>query len=133
VTATLGRALLLWLLLSVLAMLNGILREQLLNPLFGEAVALPLSGISLSLLVFAVSYLGARFLRARGNASYLLIGLLWVSLTLAFECLFGHWGLGRSWAQIGQVFDLASGNLFLLVLLSSACSPWLAARIKGLI
>jgi len=62
-----------------------------------------------------------------------MIGLLWLVLTLLFEFIFGHFVAGKSWQDIAQVFNVKKGDLFLLVLVVTAISPWLAAKIRGFI
>jgi hypothetical protein len=127
------KASLAWFLIMLLAIANGIAREALLEPALGPAIALPLSGILLALIILLASWLLVPwFGRARASA-WIAIGLLWVVLTLLFEYLFGHFVAGMPWAEISRVFDVTSGNLFSLALLSAALSPWLAARLRGLV
>jgi hypothetical protein len=40
---------------------------------------------------------------------------------------------GKSWSDIWAVFNVARGNLFLLVLVAAGLAPWLAARARGLV
>jgi len=120
-------------LIACLAVANGVLRENVMAPITGMGMALPLSGISLSLIVLVVSYFSLGFLGVRTAAIYWLIGLQWVVMTLAFEFLFGHFVVGKSWSTLLQTFNLAKGDLFLLVLLVSLVSPYLMARLKGII
>jgi hypothetical protein len=125
------KAAIIWFLIACLAVVNGLLREQLLAPKLGMAVALPLSGLSLSVIVFAVTY-WLFFLIRGGNAStYLLLGLQWVLMTLAFEFLFGHYVAGKSWATLRAGLNPLTGDLFSLVLVVSLLSPSVVARMKG--
>lgn len=122
-----------WVLIMLAAIANGVIRETVLDPVLGTTLALPTSGLLLSLIIFGMSWLCVPLIgRARAPA-WLAIGMLWVMLTLAFEYLFGHFVAGMSLREISQVFDLAAGNLFLLALLAAAFSPWLAARLRGLV
>jgi hypothetical protein len=65
--------------------------------------------------------------------SCFLIGLMWLVFTLAFEFLFGHFVVGKTWREILQVFDWREGDLFSLVIFITALSPWAAAKVRGLI
>ncbi len=121
-----------WLIIVIAAILNGTLREKLLVPVIGSGMALPLSGLTLSILVFIVSLTFIPYIGASEPKVYMAIGLLWVVLTLSFEFIFGHFVVGRSWQEIMQVFNIKKGDLFILVLLVTAFSPWLAAKVKGL-
>ena len=126
------KAALIWLLIACLAIGNGIVRESLFAPQFGMAVALPLSGITLSVIIFVVTYVAFSFLAATSQSACIAVGVQWVIMTLAFEFLFGHYVAGKSWVDLLQVFNLASGDLMLLVLLVSLLSPCFVARIKGI-
>lgn len=121
-----------WLLIVVVAVLNGLLRERLLVPAIGAELALPASGLSLAVLVFLVSLLFVPAICAAEPGKCILTGLYWVILTVSFEFVFGHFVAGKSWQQILQVFNPAKGDLFVVVLFVTAGSPYLAAKARGL-
>jgi len=121
-----------WFMIVVVAILNGLLRENILTPTVGSTISLPLSGVILSLLIFLITYFLISFVGKNNGKIFLLIGLLWVVLTLAFEYLFGSFILGKSWTEISNVFNLRAGNLFTLVVFTSAIAPWLAAKMNNI-
>ncbi|MBI4463852.1 MAG: hypothetical protein HY647_04020 [Acidobacteria bacterium] len=121
-----------WILFVPLAILNGIVREKLLVPWLGQTGALPLSGVLLSVLIFLLTLLLLPFLKVSIAFQYWVVGGLWFLLTIAFEFLFGHYVVGESWTKLWEVFNVFEGNLWLLALLTTACSPYLAARLRGL-
>ena len=45
-----------WLFIVIVAIANGLVRETFLVPALGQPLALPVSGISLSVLVFVITY-----------------------------------------------------------------------------
>lgn len=132
-TGVLVKAVGIWLIMVVAAILNGLMRGKLLTPLVGGGISLPVSGIVLSIIVLLVAYFTIPFVGVARTEVYLLIGLLWVVLTLAFEYLFGHYVAGKSWHEINQVFNLAKGDLFVIVIVVSAMSPWIVAKLRGLV
>src|SRR5947199_2363361 len=89
-----------WLLLAVLAIINGVIREKLFVPLFGEQPALPLSGILLSALILVSALIVFRFLGISSSAQAWLIGGIWLLFTVAFEFLFGHFVAGESLSKL---------------------------------
>jgi hypothetical protein len=133
VTSIVFKATGIWLLILFAAMANGILRDKFLATVLGAALALPLSGILLALIIFAMSWLLVPLIGPADKRIWLAIGLLWVALTLVFEYLFGYFVMGRSLHDISTVFKLLSGNLFLLVLFAAGLSPRLAAGLRGLV
>ncbi len=130
-TSLILKAALIWFGIVCLAVLNGFVRENLIAPNFGMGVALPLSGILLSGAVFLVTYVSSGFIGARKPLSCILVGTQWVVMTLAFDFLLGYIVAGKSWWELLQIFNIASGNLFALVLVVTFLSPWLVARIKN--
>lgn len=118
-----------WIIMAVLAILNGFFRENILLPNIGQNFALPISGMSLSLIIFIVTYLTFPLFNKQTYLTYFFIGLQWVLMTLLFEFVFGHYVVGKTWSEILQVFDIVSGNLFVVVLLTSLFSPLIIAHI----
>jgi hypothetical protein len=131
-TAIVMKAAGLWLILPLAGILNGIVRETVLRPVLGSRLALPASGLSLSLLVICVAVAVIPRLGAESDDAYWVAGGLWAFLTVAFEICFGRWAAGRSWSELIRVFDVRTGDLMLLVVAAAALSPYLAARIRGL-
>ena len=121
-----------WFVIVIAAVLNGLLREKVLVPSIGGELALSASGIILSALVFSIEFVFVPFIGAIEARTYVLVGFWWVVLTLAFEFLFGHFVMGKSWQEIVQVFNIKKGDVFIVVLIVTAVSPWLAARIREL-
>lgn len=120
-----------WAAFITIAILNGLLREKCLVPLLGQRIALPLSGISCSILFFLLTYITLSWLGPLKPGHYRLIGIAWLVLTVLFEFLFGRLLAHKSWGELLQAYDPSTGSLWLLVLVTIAVSPWLAARLRG--
>ncbi len=123
----------LWLVLAVLAVVNGLFREKVLVPGLGLDLALPLSGLILALMIFVMAYVAIPWFGENTATGFLLVGMQWVIMTLLFEFLFGHYVAGKSWQDLLQVFNVLKGDLFLVVLVVSLFAPCLAARKRGLV
>lgn len=119
-----------WFIIVIVAVINGIFRESILVPYFGEAVALPASGITLAIIIFIIIYLSFKLFGKNKYLSYLYMGIQFVTMTLVFEFVFGHYVIGKSWSELLQVFNILEGDLFILALLVSLLSPLLVAKIK---
>lgn len=120
-----------WFVMALLAIANGVFRENVLVSSLGQSIALPVSGITLCVIVFIVTYISFPLFGKHHALTYFYIGLQWVFMTLSFECLFGHYIMGKSWSDILQVFNIMKGNLFIIVLIVSLFSPLLVAKIKN--
>lgn len=126
------KATIIWFIIAIFAIINGIFRESVLTPYFGEAVALPVSGITLAIIIFTIIYLFFKLFSKNNYRTYLYIGIQFVGMTLIFEFVFGHYVIGKSWTELLQVFNIFEGNLFIITLLVSLFSPLLVAKIKKL-
>lgn len=115
---------------SFIPIANGLLREKCLVPLLGQRLALPFSGITASILFFLLTYFTLPWLGPLKPNRYRLIGLYWLAMTVAFEFLFGRLVAHRSWGELLRAYDVTGGNLWVLVLVTIALSPLVAARVQ---
>lgn len=127
------KAVAIWLVILVMAIINAGIREKILTPTIGSGLALPTSGLLLSIIVFLIAFVSTPFFGSMESKAYITIGVAWFALTLSFEFLFGHFVTGQAWLEIVQVFDVRKGNLFVVALLATLVAPWLSAKARGLI
>lgn len=115
------KSLLIWLFFIPVAIVNGGLREYVLNPLLGQW-ALPLSGILLSAFIFWITWgLFPRIGEVRRSERYGIAGL-WVVLTVLFEFGFGLQG-GLTMREMLSAYNPMTGNLWIVVLSVTAIAP----------
>jgi len=126
------KAFILWFAILVLAMLNGILREIALVPAMGSFGAFIVSGVILSACIFTVAFLAAPWYGRLPSADWLLVGLFWLLLTLAFEFGFGRLLQHKSWVDLFEAYTFKGGNIWPLVLVAILIAPWLMAKWRGL-
>jgi hypothetical protein len=131
--AVLLKALVLWIAILVLAILNGTLREKALIPAMGTFGGLIASGVILSVCIALIAFLAAPWYSPLSSLQYWLIGLFWLLLTLLFEFSFGRFVQHKDWAQLLQAYTFEGGNMWPVVLAVTLLSPWLAARLRGLL
>ena len=124
------KALALWSGILLLAMLNGVLRERVLIPAMGSFGALTASGILLSVCIFAVALVAAPWYGPVRSLQCLLIGGLWLLLTLVFEFGFGRFVQHKNWPELFQAYMFEGGNIWPVVLVVTLISPWLAAKFR---
>lgn len=122
-----------WLIIAVMAIINGIFRENVLVGMISPNMAVSLSGITLSIIVLIVTYVSFPLFGKHHALTYFVIGLQWVLMTLLFEFIFGHYVMGKSWSDISEVFHIMKGNLFIIVLAVSLISPLLMAKVKRIL
>lgn len=120
-----------WLTIVPCAILNGMLREELLRPLLGNPAALSISGILMIGLILLVALLFVPRLGSPGNPPPVWkIGLLWMVLTLLFETGIGVLQ-GASLSMILANYNPSDGNLRIFVVLFTVYAPQLAMRLRS--
>ena len=125
------KSLLVWVCFIPVAILNGGLREHVLAMALGEKWALPLSGIILSACIFLITwFLLPRTVKALSAKDSLRIGICWVFLTIAFEFASGLAG-GNTIKELLAAYNPLTGNLWLIVLVTTLLSPVIAGRVSG--
>ena len=127
------RALAVWLLLLILAVLNGGLRDTQLSPRLGDTVGRGISTLLLCGLIVLATWLTIGWIRPGGSREALAVGALWVALTLALEFGVGHYGFGKPWPELLADYDLSRGRIWIAVLVVTLLAPWWTARSRGLL
>ena len=127
-----GRALLIWLLIAVLANLNGALRQFVIIPLSNEGAGHVISTLMLAGIVLLTTWLTIGWMRPSTAGEAWTIGGVWLLLTLAFEFGFGHYVFGKPWSVLLADHRLDQGRIWTLAPVITLLAPWLAGRWKGL-
>ena len=125
------KAFLIWLLMLPLGILNGGLRIYVTEPLFGSAVAQPLAGVVLSVLIFLVAFLLLPKIGKCTMKEYVFIGIAWFVLTNAAELVISVIE-GIEVSEFFWAFDVRTGNLWSLVVIVCLVAPVLVAKIRKL-
>ena len=125
------RALAVWLLLLVLAVINGLFRERVLIPAIGEVAGRIASTLLLGTLILGATSVTIRWIAPATARAAIAIGIAWLLLTLAFEFGFGR-ASGKSWDELLADYDVLRGRIWPLVLIITAAAPWLTGRWRAL-
>ena len=127
---TAARALIVWVVLLVVAVANGAIRQAWLVPLTGGLTGHQLSTLTLSAGIFLVAWLTIGWMGPATPAEARLIGLGWVALTLVFEFGAGRYAFGKTWPELLADYDVMSGRIWILVLATTSWSPSIAAALR---
>jgi hypothetical protein len=119
-----------WLVLMVLAILNGALRNATYARALGEYAGHVLSSLIFVAVVFAVTYAFLRLARVDyGLGDLLVVGAMWLAMSVAFEFLFGHYVVGHPWSRLLADYNVLKGRAWALVLLAVFVAPLVAGRV----
>ena len=118
-----SRALAIWLLLLIVAVIKGAIREIFITPRFGEQAGhiggtAILCAVIILVALFSISWIGPNDRREA-----LVVGTVWVALTVAFEFLAGHYVFGNSWERLIADYNVFRGRIWILVLVVNLFAP----------
>ncbi len=115
----------LWFPMVVLAIFNGFIREKLYTRFLSSLGAHQLSTLS-GIVIFGVYFwLTTANWQIESTMQALLIGLMWMIITLLFEFIFGHFVMGHSWKILLSDFNIFRGRLWVVGLIWTAIGPWI--------
>ena len=135
------RAFRVWLLMMAAESTLGVLRGLFLAPAIGDRAARQVGFFVGLVVIGSIAWLLIRWIAAATPASarqsgrnvrvgrWLVIGLMWATLTLGFELAIGR-AMGRPWDRIAQDYDVAHGGLMPFGLAFMLACPLLAARLR---
>ena len=124
------RSLTIWLVLIVAEIAHGILRALALVPIVGEFRSNQMGVFTGSVIILLIAYFTIRWIGAKRPSELLLVGWIWLVLTVAFEVLFGRFVVGLSWERIASDYNVLNGGLMPLGLLFLFFSPMIAAKLR---
>jgi hypothetical protein len=127
------RAIVVWCGLLVLAFLNGTVREVTLVPALGNSVAHAISSVTLSAAIVVLAWMTIGWIAPASSAAAWQVGAIWLALTLAFEFLAGHYLFGNSWSRLLADYNVLRGRIWIVVLLTTVCSPYATARVARIL
>ena len=125
-----AKSMLIWLSITPLAILNGGLREYVLLPRLG-AIAVPISGILLTLCIIVVSYIFLPRLGSAKKSTYVKMGIIWLIATVVFEFMVGV-VTKTPLSEMLRAYDFTTGNLWLFIVIFIGFVPTIVAKLKRL-
>jgi len=119
-----------WLPLVMIAMLNGALREGLYGQYLGELRAHQVSTVSGISLFGIYIWVLIRHMSPVSSKQAIIIGIIWLGMTLAFEFIFMHYVAGHSWEVLLYDYNIFAGRVWMLVLIWITVTPYIFYRLQ---
>ena len=124
------RAIVIWLVMAVVGVANGIFRAAVLVPSLGDQRAHLLSTLVLCVLIVLLALLFTGWIGPRTVFQASLVGLLWALLTVLFEFVAGHYIFGNTWRKLLADYNLWQGRIWALVPIVLYLAPRWAFRLR---
>jgi hypothetical protein len=114
-----------WVVLLLLALTNGVIRNKFYEHRLDNLIAHYISVFTLVLLISIVSYFLVLLCTPPMTPSGAIgVGGVWVACSLLFEFGAGHYFAGMKWKQLLADYDISRGRLLGLVIVAQLAGPW---------
>ena len=120
-----------WIGMVAIAILNGVIREKAYGQFMGELPAHQLSTFIGIVLFGAYIWVLTETYPIESSTQALIIGGMWLIMTVIFEFVFGHFVMGHPWSKLFHDYNLFKGRVWSLVLIWTAVAPYLFYRIRS--
>ena len=124
------RYVLVWIPMLAIAVANGALRQLVFVKGLSEPHAHQLSTLTGAIFIGAFIWFIIRKWPPSSGEHALLIGLVWVFLTIIFESSIGLSIQHRTILQVLHEYNLFAGRVWVLMLVWLAVAPWLFFRLR---
>jgi len=119
-----------WFLFMILAIINAIIRNEGYKPLIGDLRAHQLSTFTFIILIFVVTYFVLKFSNLQiSDKEAILLGFLWLMMTITFEFIAGHFIFGNPWEKLIADYNILQGRIWILVLITILFSPYITNKL----
>ena len=119
-----------WFILMVFAIVNAGIREGFYVNFLNELQAHQMSTFTLMAIIIVYTYALLRFSGFEiSDRQAMMMGVIWLIMTVAFEFLAGHYVFGASWEKLLGDYNIFNGRVWVLIPISVLLSPPLMKRI----
>lgn len=126
-----AKYILVWLVLAIVANINGIIRNEVYKDALGDLRAHQLSTLTLIILFGLVIWGFSRLWQITSAQQAWTIGLMWLGMTIAFEFLFGHFVIGHPWSKLLHDYNIFQGRIWILVLIWTMVAPYVFYKLSA--
>jgi len=117
-----------WFVMLLVSIANGAIRDFTYGKHLDELTTHQLSTLSSVLLLSIIIWGYLKLYRPSSGKEAVLMGILWMGLTVAFEFLFFHYIGGHSWSELLGNYNIFKGRVWVVVLAWLAIAPYLFFR-----
>ena len=120
-----------WLLMPIIGIINGIIRQYGYSNALGELWAHQVSTVTGIILFGLYIWVLTRWWKIQSSAQAIAIGVMWLALTVAFEFLFGHYVMKHPWSRLLHDYNILEGRIWALVLLFVVIAPYIFYKLSS--
>ena len=114
-----------WFAFPFIGILNGVLREATYKSIVGDLPAHQISTFTGIIFFGLIFYFIFKKWKIQSLNNDVLIGLIWLTLTILFEFGFGHYIMGNSWEKLLHDYNITEGRIWSLFLIWITIAPFI--------
>ena len=118
-----------WFPMVIIAILNGSLRQFTYGTIVNELLAHQISSLTGITLFGIYIYFITKKWKLESSKQAIIVGLIWLAMTILFEFVFGHYVMGNSWQKLFHDYNLFAGRVWILILVWTAFAPYVFFRL----
>jgi hypothetical protein len=118
-----------WIPMVLIAVANGVARDLGYKKHATALHAHQISTLTAAILFSIYTWAIERRWPLESAAQAIMVGGIWLLLTIAFEAGFGHFVAKHPWAELVADYDLRQGRVWLLLLLWLFALPYICHRL----
>jgi hypothetical protein len=123
------QALGIWIVMLIFAIINATLRNEVYGPKVTELLAHQISTIIyIAGIILVMVLFFSRTTAPYAPKDLIVIGILWMVLTVIFEFGFGHYVIGHTWLRLLHDYNIFEGRIWSLVLITELIGPYIIGR-----
>lgn len=113
-----------WFAFPFVGILNGVLREATYKKFVGDLLAHQISTATGIIFFGIIFYFIFNNWKIESTKHAILIGLIWLGLTILFEFGFGHYIMSNPWEKLLYDYNLTEGRVWSLFLVWVTIAPF---------
>jgi hypothetical protein len=118
-----------WFAFPFVAIINGALREATYKKIVGDLPAHQISTVTGVLFFGIIFYFIFKKWKIESARHAILVGVIWLGLTILFEFGFGHYIMNNPWQKLLHDYNLAEGRVWSLFLVWITIVPFVFYKI----
>jgi hypothetical protein len=126
-----GKYVLGWLPLVIIGIMNGVLRQKGYSKFVRELTAHQISTLTAVILMGVYIWWLTGIWKIQSSSQAVVIGLIWLGMTVVFEFVFGHYVMGHPWKKLFRDYNLVEGRVWALVLIWITFAPLVFYKIRS--
>ena len=118
-----------WFAFPFVGILNGTLREAAYKKFVGDLASHQISTVTGIIFFGIIFYFIFKKWKIESVKHAILVGVIWLGLTILFEFGFGHYIMGNPWEKLLHDYNLTEGRVWSLFLVWISIAPFVFYRI----